>query len=83
MIRPMSPRKEAFACALGTVALTLGGAGSAFAQTNDDGTTTLNGAEQTLPFTGAEPAWVAGAGLLLVGAGLVIRRVCAAPAPPA
>jgi hypothetical protein len=74
----MSPCKEAFACALGTVALTLGGAGTAFAQTNDDGTTTLRGAEQTLPFTGAEPAWVAGAGLLLVGVGVAVRRLSTA-----
>jgi hypothetical protein len=70
----MSPRKEALASALAVGALALGGAGAASAQTSEEDTRTLNGSEQTLPFTGAEPGLVAGAGLLLAAAGIAARR---------
>jgi len=73
MMPRMSPRKEAVATALAVGALALGGAGSAAAQTGDDTTRTLNGSEQTLPFTGAEPGLVAGAGLLIAAAGIAGR----------
>jgi len=76
----MGSRKEALASALGGAALILAGAAGASAQTTDDEVTALNGSEQTLPFTGADPAWVAGAGLLLLGAGVAMRRVSAARA---
>ena len=76
----MGPRKEALASALGAAAFSLAGAAGASAQSPDNEVTALNGSEQTLPFTGAEPAWVAGAGLLLLGAGVAMRRVSAARA---
>jgi hypothetical protein len=84
---PMIPRKEAVACALAVGALALGGAGAASAQSYDDART-LNGSEDTLPFTGAEPGLIAAGGLLLAAAGIGLRRrlrpaACAAPAPRA
>jgi len=74
MIASMQRRKQAFACAAALGVVALGSAGKASAQTANDGTTTLNGSEQTLPFTGAEPGLIAGAGLLMAGAGLLLRR---------
>ncbi len=84
----MSPRKEAVACALAVGALALGGAGAASAQSYDDDARTLNGSEDTLPFTGFDPAPLAAGGLLLAVAGIGLRRrlrpaACAAPAPRA
>jgi hypothetical protein len=71
----MAPRKKGLACALATGALLLGGTSTASGRSADDEISRLNGAEQTLPFSGSEPAWVAGAGLLLVAAGMGIRRL--------
>jgi hypothetical protein len=84
----MIPRKEAVACALAVGVLALGGAGAASAQSYDDDARTLNGSEDALPFTGAEPGLIAAGGLLLAAAGIGLRRrlrpaACAAPAPRA
>ena len=54
----------------------------------DDDARTLNGSEDTLPFTGFDPAPLAAGGLLLAVAGIGLRRrlrpaACAAPAPRA
>ena len=62
------------ACALIAGTFALGAAGGASAQGADDGVTRVNGTEETLPFTGAEPGLVAGAGLLMAGAGIALRR---------
>lgn len=37
--------------------------------------TTAASTTQTLPFTGLDVGWLAGGGLTLLGAGLVVRRV--------
>jgi hypothetical protein len=56
-----------------------GTSGQVQTQVQDTGTASANDAGSSLPFTGLDVALLAGAGLLLAGAGIAMRRVTRAP----
>ena len=70
----MRRRRGVLACALVAGTFALGAAGGASAQGADDEITRVQGTEETLPFTGGEPGLIAGAGLLMAGVGVALRR---------
>jgi hypothetical protein len=56
-----------------------GTSGQVQTQVQDTGTASANDTGGSLPFTGLDVALLAGAGLLLAGAGIAMRRVTRAP----